>query len=326
VAYIRDNDCPNRPPTVAIVSPANGSVFTAPVNLRLVAAAGDSDGWVTTVEFFDGDTSLGLAHNPVIVLDDAPIRLPALGNCVLTGNSLTQPFILVWSNAPPGKHVITAVATDNAGDKTRSRPIEIVVRESNELPVVRIMATDAVAREGTDNTATFRISRTGQTNSALMVFYTIRGTASNGVDYATIPDSVTIPAGRRSARIVIAPINDNLPERIETVLLRIIEPPFGSPLPYYEIGRPARAGAIILDNDCQLRSPDALVDGSLHLRLPAFTGMPFRLEASTNLMDWEEVVSDTNVEDGVSLVDGERQEYPHRFFRVVPEYGDLDDE
>jgi len=159
-----------------------------------------------------------------------------------------------------------------------------------------------------------------------MVFYAIRGTASNGVDYSSILDSVTIPAGRRSMRIVIVPINDNLPERIETVFLRLIEPPFGSPLPYYEIGRPARAGAIILDNDCQLRSPDPLVDGSLHLRLPAFTGMPFRLEASTNLLDWEEVANDINAEDGVSVVDDEKREFPHRFFRVVPEYGDRDDE
>jgi hypothetical protein len=325
IAYIRDNDCPNRPPTVAIVSPANGSVFTAPVDLRLVAAAGDSDGWVTTVEFFDGDRSLGVVHNPIVILDPLPIRLPELGNCVIQGNSLTRPFVLVWSNAPPGKHIITAVATDNAGDKTRSRPIEIAIRELNELPVVRIMATDAVAREGTDNTATFRISRTGPTNSALMVFYTIRGTALNGVDYANIPDSLTIPAGRRSVRIVIAPIKDNLPERIETVLLRLIEPPFGSPLPYYEIGRPARAGAIILDNDCLLRSPDPLVDGNLHLRLPAFTGMPFRLEASTNLLDWEEVAHDINTEDGVSVVD-EKRDYPSRFFRVVPEFGDLDEE
>jgi hypothetical protein len=325
VAYLRDNDCPNRPPTVAIVSPPNGAVFTAPVDLRLVAAAGDADGWVTTVEFFEGDTSLGVAHNPVVILGPSPIRLSGLEDCVIPGNSLLQPFVLIWSNAPPGKHVLTAVATDNAGDQTRSRPIEIVVRELNALPVVRIMATDAVAREGTDNTATFRISRTGPTNSALLVFYEIGGTASNGVDYASLPGSASIPAGRRSVRVVIEPINDHLPERIETVRLRLVEPPYGSPLPFYEIGRPARAGAVILDNDCPLRSPDALADGDLHLRLQAFNGMPFRLEASTNLLDWEEVASDINAEDGVSLVD-EKQSYPQRFFRVVPDYGERDDE
>jgi len=49
-------------------------------------------------------------------------------------------------------------------------------------------------------------------------------------------------------------------------------------------------------------------------------------EASTNLLDWEEVANDINAEDGVSVVDDEKREFPHRFFRVVPEYGDRDDE
>jgi len=322
IAYIRDNDAPNRPPTVAIVSPANGSVFSAPLDLRLVAAAGDPDGWVVAVEFFDGNTSLGIVRNPIAIMDTAPVRLLDLNTDVLTANSLTRPFVLVWSNVPPGKHILTAVATDNCGDSTRSRPVEIAVREPSDLPVIRIMATDAVAREGTTNTATFRIRRTGPTNDALTVFYAIRGTASNGVDYVTIPNSLTIPAGRHGARIVITPIDDNLPERIETVRLRLTPPPFVPPT--YEIGRPAGAGAVILDNDHPLLTPELLVDG-LHLRLSVFEGMPFRLESSTNLVDWEEEASGISTEDGVSVVEPS-DEYPLRFFRVLPEYGDLDQE
>jgi hypothetical protein len=325
IAYLRDNDAPNRPPTVAIVSPANGSVFSAPLDLRLVAAAGDPDGWVTTVEFFDGTNSLGLVRNSIAILDATPIHLPDLNTDVLTGNSLVRPFSLIWSNVPPGKHLLTAVAADNAGDSTRSRPIEIAVREPGDLPVVRIMATDAVAREGTTNTATFRIRRTGPTNAALTVFYAIGGTASNGVDYVTLPNWLTIPAGRHSARIVITPIDDKLPERIETVLLRLTQPPFDPP-PTYEIGRPARAGVVILDNDHPLLTPESLADGSLHLRLPVLPGLPFRLEASSNLLDWEEIACDINTEDGVSVVDDERPDYARRFFRVVPEFGDIDDE
>jgi hypothetical protein len=184
------------------------------------------------------------------------------------------------------------------------------------------MATDAVAREGTTNTAAFRIRRTGPTNSALTVFYAIRGTAANGVDYVTIPNSLTIPAGRRGARIVITPIDDNLPERIETVRLRLTPPPFLPPT--YEIGLPARAGAVILDNDHPLLTPEPLVDG-LHLRLSVFEGMPFRLESSTDLENWQEEACDISAEDGVSVVE-EAAEHPLRFFRVIPEYGDLDEE
>jgi hypothetical protein len=200
--------------------------------------------------------------------------------------------------------------------------LEIAVREPSDLPVVRIMATDAVAREGTTHTAMFRIRRTGPTNSAHTVCYAIRGTASNGVDYVSIQNSLTIPAGRRGARIVITPIDDNLPERIETVLLRLTPPPFDPPT--YEIGRPARAGAIIVDNDCNLRSPDSSSDGSLHFRWPVPVGMSFRLEASTDMLNWEEVACDIALEDGVSVVDDERNVYPHRFFRVVQEFGDVE--
>src|SRR6185295_7994439 len=102
----------------------------------------------------------------------------------------------------------------------------------------------------------------------------------------------TIPAGRLGVRLVITPIDDNLPEDIETVRLRLTLPPTLPPT--YEIGRPSRAAAVILDNDCLLRSPGPLVDGSLHVRFPALTGMPFRLESSANLLDWEEVASGIN--------------------------------
>jgi len=324
IAYIRDNDAPNRPPTVAIVSPPNGSVFSAPLDLRLVAAAGDPDGWVTTVEFFDGTNSLGIVRNPTVVLDTSPVRLPGLNTDVLTDDSLTRPFVLVWSNVPPGKHILTAVATDNAGDKTRSRPVEIAVREPGNLPVVRIMATDAVAREGTTNTATFRIRRTGPTNSVLTVYYAIRGTASNGVDYLSIANSLTIPAGRRGARIVITPINDNLPECIETVGLRLTPPPFDPPA--YEIGRPARAGAVILDNDHPLLLRESLSGPGIHLRLNALDGTPFRLESSDDLLNWEEEASGLVVEEGVSFVEAEIPGHPFRFFRIVAEYGEMEDD
>jgi len=324
IAYIRDNDRPNRPPTVAIVSPANGSVFSAPLDLRLVAAARDPDGWVTTVEFFDGDTSVGVVRNPIAVLDPAPVRLPDLDTDVLADYTPDRPFVLVWSNVPPGKHVLTAVATDNAGDSARSRPIEIAVRALNDRPVVRITAPDALAREGTTNTATFRFHRTGPVAAPLTVFFNIRGTASNGVDYAAISSPITIPAGRRSARLIITPIDDNLPERIETVILRLALPPVVPAT--YEIGRPARAGAVILDNDHVIVAREPLDDPGVHVRLSVFEGMPFRMESSTNLLDWVEEACDYAVEDGVSFVDDELDAHGQRFFRVVPEYGTIDED
>ena len=111
-----------------------------------------------------------------------------------------------------------------------------------------------------------------------------------------------------------------MPERIETVRLWLLEPPNERCRHMRLAG--SLAGAIILDNDCLLFSPEQLVDCCLHLRLPVPTGMPFRLEASTNLLDWEEVACNANAEDGVSVVDDEKAEHGQRFFQVVPEFGE----
>ena len=55
--------------------------------------------------------------------------------------------------------------------------------------------------------------------SPYLINYTVSGSASNGIDYPTIPNSITIPTGQDSASIVINPIFDGLPEGTETVII-----------------------------------------------------------------------------------------------------------
>lgn len=54
--------------------------------------------------------------------------------------------------------------------------------------------------------------------------YTVSGTATNGVDYATIPNSVTINAGDTAAYVNIIPVSDGLNEGNETVKLYLLSP------------------------------------------------------------------------------------------------------
>jgi len=49
--------------------------------------------------------------------------------------------------------------------------------------------------------AAFEVTRTGPTNNALEVTYTVSGKASNGVDYVALPGWVRIPAGRLARRL-----------------------------------------------------------------------------------------------------------------------------
>lgn len=86
--------------------------------------------------------------------------------------------------------------------------------------IVNIAATNMYASESGD-VGEFLITRTGNLSQALMVNYIIRGTAENGVDYQTIPNSVTIPVGASTGAIAIQPKLDSQPEGLETVFLSL---------------------------------------------------------------------------------------------------------
>ena len=55
------NPSANVPPTASITVPANGATFTAPASVTITATAGDTDGTVSLVEFFQGTTKIGQA-------------------------------------------------------------------------------------------------------------------------------------------------------------------------------------------------------------------------------------------------------------------------
>jgi hypothetical protein len=119
VVYIIET---NGPPFVNITTPNEGAVFPAPANIPICADAGEPGGFVATVEFFEGTTSIGIRTNN-----------PASAGPM-------NPFCLVWSNVPPGAYTLTAKATDTNGLSALSAPVEITVQEgiSNLPPIVRI--------------------------------------------------------------------------------------------------------------------------------------------------------------------------------------------
>jgi hypothetical protein len=92
----------NAAPTVSMTSPANGAVFPWKPTITITAAASDSDGTVSKVEFRDGATVLG--------------------------QDTSAPYSFTWRNVAPGTHVLTARATDNLGAVTTSSPVSITVR------------------------------------------------------------------------------------------------------------------------------------------------------------------------------------------------------
>ena len=127
---------------------------------------------------------------------------------------------------------------------------------TNPLPTaapvsVTITASDPIADEVGPSTGLFTVRRTGATADPLTVSYRTTGTAVNGIDYVTLPGSITIPAGAASASFLVTPIDDNIAEGAETVVVTLISPiqPLAATSLLYDIGRPSSATVIIKDND-----------------------------------------------------------------------------
>jgi hypothetical protein len=87
----------------------------------------------------------------------------------------------------------------------------------------------------------------------------VGGTASNGVDYVTLPGSVTIPAGQRQALIAVVPIDDGPPDINSTLILALNTNAVTSTNTYL-VGFPGRAGVIILDGQWPRPQPGMLPD------------------------------------------------------------------
>lgn len=346
---------PPNPLSIHIISPPNGSVFFAPVDIPLLAYVGHpTNSGVGSVQFFDGGTnSIGFGQ-PVPLPEPVATNNPSGSTAPF--NDTNHLFCLVWTNPPVGPHVLTADAyvsfpNNNVLVKLTSPPVDITVFPSpppptNRPAVVNIVATDPVAVEGTDTwswmgetnspatwaawpsavcrcftnfgpkTATFTVHRFGETNDDLKVNYDISGSASNGVDYLALPGYVNVPAGERSAMITIVPIDDGPPDVTSTVILTL-DASTNVP-PDYVVGFPRRAAAIIIDPPGPCPMATALPDKCFRLSRPGPDGAWFCIESSSDLANWTAICTNQVVNGSVDFIDPDAPGYSGRYYRVVP--------
>ena len=102
----------NRPPTVALTSPANGSTLSAPATLSMTATASDPENQLARVEFLSGTTVLAA--------------------------DTTAPFAWTWNSVPAGTYTLTAKAYDTAGASATSAPVTVTVNGTNRPPTVAL--------------------------------------------------------------------------------------------------------------------------------------------------------------------------------------------
>lgn len=97
----------NKAPVVNIISPSSNSVFTSPAVIKVIAAASDSDGTVTSVKFYNNTTYLKTVFK--------------------------SPYTCTLSNLLPGTYSITAKATDNTGTQTTSAAVSVSITATSAI-------------------------------------------------------------------------------------------------------------------------------------------------------------------------------------------------
>ncbi|MEO8035136.1 MAG: Ig-like domain-containing protein, partial [Acidobacteriota bacterium] len=95
---------PNARPAVQWKSPATGTQFSAPADIRVLATATDTDGTIAKVEFFR--------------------------NGVLAATVTAEPYAATLNGVPAGTHTLTARATDDRGGATTTAPVTISVAQT----------------------------------------------------------------------------------------------------------------------------------------------------------------------------------------------------
>jgi hypothetical protein len=186
-----------------------------------------------------------------------------VGGVVVAGNSVTipdgQPSVDVVvspiddATAEPTEPVVLTLAVNSAyaiDADAASAEVDIADNE----PIVSIAATDSDAAESgatPSDTGTFRVGRSGGTTAGnLTVNFTRTGSAKSITDYVLTVggvvltgNSVVIPDGAAFVDVVLAPVDDSIPEPTETAVLTLVANAA------YTLDPDAHAAAVTIDDN-----------------------------------------------------------------------------
>lgn len=221
------------PPTVSITNPADGERFTEPAIITVQAAATDSDGTITKVDFYNGTA--------------------------LLGTDTTAPYSYTWSSVAAGSYTIRAVATDSQG-LSSTASVGIVVEPVGQIPpTVSITSpTNGQTFTAPANIAIQATAADSDGTVAKVEFY--NGTTLLGTD-TTAPYSYTwssVAAGTYSIRAVAT---DNQGLTAERTVSVIVNPP-GTP-PTVSITSPANGQTFTAPASIAIQATAADSDGTV---------------------------------------------------------------
>ena len=99
--------------------------------------------------------------------------------------------------------------------------ITIADNDTNSLPIVSVLATDSSSSEPGADRGVFQISRDRGTNAALIITFSVGGTATSGTDFTNLGTTLTLPVGVWATNLIVYPRDDSTYEPTETVTLAL---------------------------------------------------------------------------------------------------------
>jgi len=238
---VRDDAQTGNLARIEITAPKDGQHFPAVTVMTIEATAIDPKGYIPRVEFLADEKVIGVSEITFI-------RAPDPGTPIHHS--------IEWRGPEPGAHVLRARAIDTERNTVVSEPVHITIGSIGERVVLEIEAIDSLAAEtGPDalpDPAVFLIKRVrGPADVEVPVFYSVEGSARNGIDYAELRGQILLPQGAESVKLMINPVQDKALELEETVIVQLKPPACVTifpPLPScYEIGERSVARAVIVD-------------------------------------------------------------------------------
>jgi len=200
----------------------------------IVRSVGTGSGTVTVNYTLSGTATAGADYTA----PSGSVTVPVNGS---NDTTVTIPVINDVLGEPTETVVVTLIPS--ASYRIYNDGVaELAIQDNDSGDRVMVSTYNHSPSEAGPVSGTFYLSRTG-TTGALDVNYTISGTATNGVDYATLSGVVTIPDTQSGVNLVMTPVDDAVFEGAETVTLTV------APGSGYQVDRPASATFVISDND-----------------------------------------------------------------------------
>lgn len=246
--------------TLTITPNANYTIATASANMTIVdddlptvsvvsldSTATEAGGNTASFTFtrtgnLDRDLTVNYVVSGTATSGSDFNALPGSITIPLGGTRASVTLTAINDASDEGDETVIVTVVDSVFYNTGSPNSARASIQDDERNTVTVAATASAAEGGSGS---FTLTRTGDTTSALTVFYTVGGSAVGGVgaDYNSIGTTAIIPAGQPTLVIPVVTINDTFFEADETVILTL------SSNATYNVGAGFQATITITDND-----------------------------------------------------------------------------